>query len=89
MSRCKKLKSSVGVKEERGGSDEDEVEIIDPPRPKKKPRHVLVVDLRLGSASPAGEFFQGYGPGEAGVSYGGTQADAGSSALCQVTFRTE
>ena len=34
---------------------------------------------------PAGEFFQGYDPGEDGVSNDGAQADAGGVALCQVT----
>lgn len=35
---------------------------------------------------PAGEFFQGYDPGEDGVSDDGAQADAGGVAVCQVTI---
>jgi hypothetical protein len=44
----------LGVKEESGGSDEDEVEIIDPPpRPKKKPRHYVdFVDLTTSHPVP-------------------------------------
>lgn len=33
---------------------------------------------------PSGEFFQDYGPGEDCVSDDGTEADAGSFAVCQV-----